>query len=372
MDTDEARLRERVDGLARRFGPLHIETTAVRNDLAQHLHDLGRMAEAEEQYRLACDGLARHFGSSHMFTLSCMNNLAIVLRDRGRAREALDVLGVVHQERLRQAGPAHPLTVNTAMSLLDILVDVGDVDTGLARFRELHALCAAEWGPDHETTVAVRFRLAEVLRRAGQHGEAARLVGAPEARPVGQVLLGCARELRYAGMCPVALTASRYGAEVTLGVHDRVRALLAPGEQGYDAESGVRLRVVSPESLTRPYRLDVDWLAIADRVADAVGALAEHFLVAEQNLGGDALRVRVRLHHQAWPEVSMAPTLTLDRRVMSRRARAAHDRLLRNDFAAMSEVTEPGFTGYVPEGSDILVSTEHGVAGTPEPGEYEA
>jgi hypothetical protein len=217
--------------------------------------------------------------------------------------------------------------------------------------------------------------LAEVLRRAGQHGEAARLVGAPEARPVGQVLLGCARELRYAGMCPVALTASRYGADVMLGVHDRMRARLAPGQQAYDAESGVRMRVVSPESLARPYRLDVDWLPIVDRVADAVGALAEHFLVAGQTLGGDALRVRVRLHHQAWPEVSTAPTLTVDRRVMSRRARAAHDRLLRNDFPAMSVVTglgRTGFTGYVVEGSDILMSTEHGVEGTPKPGRYEA
>lgn len=367
-DSEEADLRNWLRQLEERRGALHIETTAVRNDLAQYLHNAGRLAESEAQYTTTCEGLARHFGSAHLFTLTCLNNLAIVLRDRGRTQEALNILTTVHQSREQQLGPVHPLTLNAAMSVLDLLVDSAEFETGLARFRELLATCEAHLGPQAEHTVVVRDRLAAALRRAGRHEEAARLVGPPEVRAVGRVLLGCARELRYAGLCPVSMVASRYGAELVLGFHDRARARLVPGEQVHDAESGVQVRVVSPDSLARPYGPDSDWMPVADRLADAVGALAEHFLAAGQRLGHDRLRVQVRLCHQYWPLISTAPALAVDRRAMSHGARAQHDQLVRTDFPGM-DMGRTGFTGYLAEG--ILVSSIHGVEGTARPSQYE-
>ncbi|WP_345942144.1 tetratricopeptide repeat protein [Streptomyces sp. SID2888] len=376
-------LRARVARLEERHGALALETTAVRHDLAGALHEEGHLAEAEEQYALAYEGFVRRFGAAHPFTLTCLNNLALVLRDRSRCDQALALLARVHQERAALYGPAHPLTLNAANNFLSVQVSKGELAAAAEQYPALLAACEQTFGPEDGTTGAVRRDHARVLRRLGRHHEAAGLLGAPTGWGIGPVLLGCARLLRYTGLFPVALTASRYGAELTLGTHRGGRTEFGPGRLLHDDDLGIRCEVVAPEDLEVPYEQALDLRESADQVADAVGALGEHLAEADRTLGPGRLRVRVFVHHAHWPRLSDPPSLTVDRRLMSLRDRARHDRLMRTtphhaapvtgrDGRRRSWLGSGGFSVCLADAPQVLVSTDIGLSARPAPSPSEA
>ncbi|CAL9346967.1 tetratricopeptide repeat protein [Streptomyces sp. enrichment culture] len=377
-------LRTRVGRLEEQHGALALETTTARHDLAGALHREGRLREAEEQYELAFQGLSRRFGSTHLFTLVCLNNLALVLRDLGRWDAALGLLGTVHTHRTRLLGPAHPLTLNAANNALAVMVRAGDLATAAREYPVLLARCEETLGPDHGGTRAIRRDYAHVLDRLGRRREAVRLVAGLPGLPVSAVLLGCARILRYTGLFPVALTASRYGADLTLGTHRGDRTGLTEGNELHDQDLGIRGRVIGPGNPEAPYRQGLDLRATCDRVADAVGALAEHLAEVEHALGEGRLRVRVHVHHEHWPSLSDPPSLAVDRRLMSARDRARHDRLLRrtpHTPVTLPDVPGPprrltgrtdGFTVLFPGAPHVIVSTFFGLERRPAPSPLEA
>ncbi|MET9734393.1 tetratricopeptide repeat protein [Streptomyces sp. NPDC006458] len=373
-------LLARVERLEAGKGPLALETTAARHDLAGALHRAGRLAEAEAQYRRAYEGFAHSRGRTHLFTLTCMNNLALVLRDRRDWQPALGLLATVVQERANLLGPQHPLTLNAANNFLTVQVLQGDLESAVSEYPALLAACEATFGPDDPGTHAVRAGYANVLRRLGRDREALEQAGA-DVRPVAEVLLGCARLLRYTGLFPVALTASRYGAEMALGTHREARTEHRPGEVLRDDDLDIACHVLGPHDLKMPYDENQDLLTPADQVADAVGALAEHLARADRELGEQRLRVRVFVHHEHWPLLSAPPSLTVDRRLMSTRDQARHDRLM--SATAHQSVPHPrahrrgfrrtpGFSVRLADGPQVTVSTAIGLESKPAPSPFEA
>jgi hypothetical protein len=377
-----AELAERVEWLEARQGPLSLETTAARHDLAGALHTAGRLAEAKDQYTRAYQGFARTCGRTHLFTLTCMNNLALVLRDRREWQPALELLATVHQARAALLGPAHPLSLNAANNFLVVQVQQGDLEAAARAYPALISGCEEAFGPEDGTTYAIRLDYANLLRRLGRHREAADLLGESAVRPVAEVLLGCARLLRYTGLFPVAMTASRYGAELTLSTHRGARTEHGPGEQLRDDELGILCEVVGPSDLQAPYSPELDLLAPVDQVADAIGTLAEHLAKAERELGEQRLRVRVFVHHTRWPRLSSPPVLTVDRRLMPARDQGRHDRLMQ--ATEHRPVEHPptarrglrrapvGFSVLLPSAPDVIVSTAVGLDSRPAPSAFEA
>ncbi|MFI9150093.1 tetratricopeptide repeat protein [Streptomyces sp. NPDC053367] len=380
-DESLADLAERVEWHEARQGPLSLETAAARHDFAAALHSAGRPAEAEEQYARAYQAFVHSCGRTHLFTLTCMNNLALVLRDRRKWQPALELLAEVHQLRAAMVGPTHPLTLNAANNFLITQVMQGDLEAAAREYPALVGACEEAFGPDDGTTHAIRLDHAHLLRRLGRHREAVEVLGERAVRPVAEVLLGCARLLRYTGLFPVALTASRYGAELRLGTHGAARTEHTPGEVLRDDELDIVCEVVGPHDLEVPYSPGLDLLAPSDQVADAIGALAEHLAPAGRELG-ERLRVRVFVHHTHWPRLSSPPILTLDRRLMSARDRARHDRLLRATDHEPVELpptgrrgfrrTVGGFSGRLTGAPVVIVSTVIGLESRPGPSPFEA
>ncbi|MFF0448506.1 tetratricopeptide repeat protein [Streptomyces sp. NPDC004609] len=377
-DAGEAELWERLEGLERRHGAHGLETAAFRHELAGELHAAGRLREAEEQYRRTYEGFARSVGQRHLFTLTCLNNLALVLRDRGRLDESVDLLGAVYQARAQTVGPENPLTLNAANNLVVTLVLQGRLEEAAEQYPALVGACENAFGADHPDVAAIRDDHADVLRRLGRHREAAGLRGTDPVLPIAKVLLSCARQLRYTGMIPVAMSATRYGAELTLGTHHKARVDLGTGRRLLDPEWAVGCDIVGPADVEEPYDPATDGREIADPVADATGALAEHFADAERALGEGRLRVRVFAHHPHRPRLSAPPVLTVDRRLMSRRDQTRHDRLV----LAIPGVTVlerrggllqgPGFTVRLPGAPDVTVSSIEGIDSRPAPTRTEA
>ncbi|MGW4202129.1 tetratricopeptide repeat protein [Streptomyces sp. NPDC004726] len=377
-DAGEAELWERLERLERRHGAYGLETAAFRHELAGELHGAGRLQEAEQQYRRTYEGFARNFGQRHLVTLTCLNNLALVLRDQGRLDEAVRLLGAVYQARAELVGPENPLTLNAANNLLITLVRQGRLEEAAEQYPALISACESAFGADDPNVAAIRDDHVDALRRLGRHREAAGLRGTDPVLPIAKVLLSCARQLRYTGMIPVAMSATRYGAELTLGTHHRARVDLATGRRLVDAEWGVGCDIVGSSDTEAPYDPATDGREIADPVADATGALAEHFADAERALGEGRLRVRVFAHHPHWPRLSAPPVLTVDRRLMSRRDRTRHDRLV----LAIPGVTVlesrggplqgPGFTVRLPGAPEVTVSSIEGIDSRPAPTRAEA
>ncbi|MER6036578.1 tetratricopeptide repeat protein [Streptomyces sp. NPDC001835] len=376
-----AELREYVAALEASQGPRALETTTARHDLAGALHESGELLEAVEQYALAWDCFARRFGPSHLITLTCLNNFALVMRDLCRWDEALNLFDQVHAERAAQFGPAHPLTLNAANNFLSVLVRKGDLAAAADEYPAFVEACEYTFGPEDDTALSIRRDYADVLRRLGRHDEVVRVLGASAMWPVGRVLIGCARLLRYTALFPVAMTASRYGAEMTLSLHGTARTDLGAGRELRDDDLGIRCAVVAPRDLLEPYDPAEDLRTAADQVADALGALGEHLSEADRELGEGRLRVRVLVHHSRWPRLSLPPSLTVDRRLMSARDRARHDRVMRS--TPHHPAPEPagrrgrlgsrgGFSVRLTSAPHVTVSTSIGLDAVPPPSPAQA
>jgi tetratricopeptide (TPR) repeat protein len=66
----------------------HPDILTSRNNLALALWDLGRLEEAEAQFRATLEARTRTLGAEHPDTLTSRNNLALVLRDLGGPAQA--------------------------------------------------------------------------------------------------------------------------------------------------------------------------------------------------------------------------------------------------------------------------------------------
>jgi hypothetical protein len=271
------------------------------------------------------------------------------------------------------------LTINARNNWIGLEVDLGAYDGAVTDYQVLLADCEEVFGPQDGNTEAIRGNLLALLWRLGRSAEAGRLVAAVDGPlPVAQVLRSCARVMRYMGMCPVSLTASRYGAGMAVGTHRGARVGSPEGERFHDTEWRVYGRVVGPGNPERPYRAETDWSQEADAVAEALGVVAGQLLTAEARLG-ELLRVRVTLDHGTPGPLNGRPGIGIDRRRMPHRGRLQHDRLAKeawgervNLAGSGGRLSRAGFTTVVPGVAPLVISTEFGVQGRPAPGEFEA
>src|SRR4051812_37904118 len=104
--------------------------------------------------------------------------------------------------------------------------------------------------------------------------------------------------------------------------------------------------------------------------------------------GAGRLRVRVFAHHPHWPRLSLPPSLTVDRRLMSARDQARHDRLMESvpGVTAVPPATGGtggpgrragifrsggGFSVRLPGAPQVTVSTVIGLDRRPAPSRFE-
>jgi tetratricopeptide (TPR) repeat protein len=152
-------------------GPQHPRLAARWNALALALEP----AAAEPLLRRALAIQAEALGRDHPETAVTRNNLANVLLALGRLadaermqREALAAL----EDKL---GPEHPRVAVSCSNLADILRAKGDIAGAEALYRRALAIDEAAYGPDHAEVAADRENLAALLESSGRAAEARRL-----------------------------------------------------------------------------------------------------------------------------------------------------------------------------------------------------
>jgi len=145
--------------------------------LAENLHDLGRMEEAETLYLDALDLHASMGGGARDEILTLRHNLAVLYQQSGRLEEALELELEVVAARERALGLAHPDGRGSLNNLARIYAGLRRPAEEEATWRRKLAAVERELGAGSPEAADARDELAQFLRRVGRADEA----GAPAA-----------------------------------------------------------------------------------------------------------------------------------------------------------------------------------------------
>lgn len=161
----EAGFRAAYTELRDTEGPDAPATLSSRSDLAVILHAMGRLPDAETEYRAILAARAAALGATHPDTLSSRNNLAVVLHAQRRLSEAeaehRDVLDI----RARTLGREHPDTLTSRNNLGAVLLGLGRIDEAEIQLEEAARLRAQVLGAEHPHTVISLNNLSNLRRR---------------------------------------------------------------------------------------------------------------------------------------------------------------------------------------------------------------
>jgi hypothetical protein len=164
-----AGFRRAYSELSRTEGADAPATLASRSDLAVTLHALGRLPDAEAEYRAILAGRSTTLGAEHPDTLASRNNLANVLQAQRRLAEAEAEYRAVLDIRNRTLGGEHPSTLLIRNNLGVVLIHLGRPAEAEAELEPVVELRAKLLGSDHPHTVISRRNL-ETARRKRSGG----------------------------------------------------------------------------------------------------------------------------------------------------------------------------------------------------------
>lgn len=119
-------LQEHVLEVAARVGSNDRELLTFQGNLATTLHKLGELTQAEALHERVLEGRARRFGNLHLDTLTAKSNLAWTLHALGELERAGQLAQEVVDTSRQLLGAAHPLTFSAEGALVQTLRAQGD------------------------------------------------------------------------------------------------------------------------------------------------------------------------------------------------------------------------------------------------------
>jgi tetratricopeptide (TPR) repeat protein len=143
-----------------------------RFDLARALHDAGRLAEAEAEYRTVLSARGRRGEPYHPDTLAAWQQLAQLIAVDGRADEAAGIAAAVTESYAREYGLNHPETLQSRVGLAVVRFVQGQFADAAALHTSVLAERERSLGADAPATVESRRHLAGTLARLGRAEEA--------------------------------------------------------------------------------------------------------------------------------------------------------------------------------------------------------
>jgi tetratricopeptide (TPR) repeat protein len=140
-------------------------TLSCRSDLAVVLHAIGKLPDAEAEYRAILDLRTATVGADHPETLTSRSNLAAVLHEQGRLTEAEEQYRVVLNLRSSTLGAEHPSVLTTRNNLGVLLTQRGRISEAEAELDQVVRLRTKVLGADHPHTAISRRNLGAARRK---------------------------------------------------------------------------------------------------------------------------------------------------------------------------------------------------------------
>jgi len=172
----EVSVREILDEAAKKVAAASGEKKGIEATLRQTIgrtyHSLGRLPEAEENYRISLELSRATLGEEDDKTLQAMRNYAGLLADMGKFDEAekLEREAVATSERVK--GKEAPDTALAQGELARILQEVGRYDEAETLMKEAMRVGLATLGPERPELLTVLHNYASSLKDRGRYAEA--------------------------------------------------------------------------------------------------------------------------------------------------------------------------------------------------------
>jgi tetratricopeptide (TPR) repeat protein len=147
-----------------------------RFEHARALHEAGRVAEAEAEYRAVLSARLKREEPSHPETLAAWQQLALLLAVDGRADEAADIAAATTESYAGEYGVNHPETLASRTSLALVRFTQGQFAAAAALHTSVLQERERSLGREAPATAESRRHLAGTLARMGRAAEAEELL----------------------------------------------------------------------------------------------------------------------------------------------------------------------------------------------------
>lgn len=196
----------------------------TREVYAGSLHDVRRLAEAEQAYRDVVGSAEKLLGPSHERTLFAKGGLASVLTDLGRLPEAEAILREVLAVRATQGPVAMRESLTLRGNLAMLLAEQGKMVEAIAEFRDVAQRSTEILGQSHDVTISILTNLAENLRRHAQ---------VEESIAIGRdVLARCIRSWGWSHERTLSVAEGLIATDIRLRRFDKALELASDGVNG--------------------------------------------------------------------------------------------------------------------------------------------
>ena len=143
-----------------KLGPVHPDTLATLNNLAEAYRAAGKLPEAISLFERVRDARIAKPGPDHPDTLTTLNGLAQAYQSAGKLAEAIAVNERVRDAQIAKLGPDHPDTLATLNNLAMAYQAAGKLPEAIALLERVRDAKIAKLGPDHPSTLATLNNLA--------------------------------------------------------------------------------------------------------------------------------------------------------------------------------------------------------------------
>lgn len=154
------------------FGPRHPETLRAQREIAFHLREVGKLAEADTLLRDVMHSLEVSHTQNSPFGLETAGTLGYTLFLEARYDEAISILRTTLERQRSVLGERYGPTVSTMRWLGSALRDKGELDEAEQLYRDAVRIARQLYGDDHQQTIYGEHVLSMLLERRGQLDEA--------------------------------------------------------------------------------------------------------------------------------------------------------------------------------------------------------
>ncbi|MFC4856557.1 tetratricopeptide repeat protein [Actinophytocola glycyrrhizae] len=256
-----------------------------RYELARSLHEVGRLSEAEAEYRAVLSARVKRGEPFHPETLAAWQQLALLIAVDGRADEAAGIAATTIESYAREYGLNHPETLQSRVSLALVRFTQGRFADAAALHTSVLLERERSLGTAVPATVESRRYLAGTLARLGRADEAEDLLrvniaDAPDPHQQFEARTVLADLLFQLDRLPAALTeftsvadAARHGPIALVARQGRAGVLFALGRFAEALELYRSLEFASGDQNNYLVRASIEHLRAA--MGDADGAVVE-------------------------------------------------------------------------------------------------
>ncbi len=172
FDEAEAIVRDNLDRLTRRYGPVHVQVGLALGDVGRVEYQKGRFAEAEPLIRRSYEIVAPALGETHDDALVAMDHLGSVLHQLGRFAEAEEILRRAVALREQVYGPESTVTAFSINSLANAVQKQGRNEEAAELLSRTLAIRRKRLPPEHPSVLVAMSNLSVALASMNRLDEA--------------------------------------------------------------------------------------------------------------------------------------------------------------------------------------------------------